>query len=251
MAEPEGGLLTTPDVAEGNQEQTTQWYSDEYKELVETKGWDDPNKFLGSYKELEKGMGGRLKMPTPESSAEEIRAFYQKTGCPENPDGYEITAPEGSELFRNEGVENSLKQIAYDQGVSKQAFESIVKGYYDQLNADAQANREQGEAALKQELGGKYEEEMTIARRFCEECSDEFRELLDSTGLGNSPIFAREFIRLGKKITSDTLIQGEGSGDKVEGYTPQYKDSPEMYSTAEGEEGEKARAYFKARGHKY
>lgn len=249
MAESEQSLLSA-EAATENSEQVTQWYGEEYKELVSAKGWD-ANGFLKSYKELEGSLGSRAKLPTPESSAEEIRAFYQKTGCPENPDGYEVPVVEGAEAFRNENVENNLKAIAHEQGVSKQAFESIVKGYYDQILADTQASREQGEAALRQELGVKYDEEMVVARRFCEECSDEFRELLETSGLGNSPVFVKEFINLGRKTMSDTIVKGNTDGETKDGYVPRYKDSPEMYATGEGEESVKAREYFKARGHAY
>jgi len=215
------------------------------------KSVEDLPKLIGSHRELEKMSSGRVKMPTPESSAEEIRAFYQKTGCPENPEGYEVPPVEGAEAFRNENIENSLKQIAHAEGVSKQAFEHIVKGYYDQLLADTQASREQGETALKQELGAGYDESMTIARRFCEECSDEFRELLDSSGLGNNPIFVKEFINLGKKTASSPIIKGDSSGDTEKGYVPQYATSPEMYASGEDDESKQAREYFIARGHKY
>jgi len=251
MAEPEASLLSAEPAVE-NSEQTTPWYPQEYAEKVTQKGWKEPPDVVKSYFELEKSMGSRLKMPTPESSAEEIRAFYQKTGCPENPEGYEIPVVEGAEPFRNENVENNLRMIAHAEGVSKQAFEKIVKGYYDQVVADTQASREQGENELKQELGGKYEEELAIGRRFANECSDEFRQLLDSSGLGNSPIFVKEFIALGKKITSDQLVQGQLSGESIEGeYKPAYSTSPEMYATGDDEDSVKARAWFKARGHTY
>lgn len=252
MAESDTSLLSSETTGDNSQQGTQQWYPQEYAELVKVKGWDKPEKVLKSYKDLESSMGSRVKMPTPESSAEEIRAFYQKTGCPENPDGYEIPKVEGAENFRNENIEKSLKQIAHAEGVSKQAFESIVKGYYDQLAMDTKASREQGEQTLRQELGAKYDEEMTIARRFADQCSDEFRELLDSSGLGNSPIFVKEFINLGKKIMEDTIVKGDGAGEAKEGeYKPVYANSPEMYSTDESDEGKKARAYFTAKGHKY
>ena len=232
-------------------ETTSSWYGEESADLVSKKGWKTPDDALKSYSELEKMSSGRVKMPTPESSAEEIRAFYQKTGCPENPEGYEIPEVEGAESFRNENVENSLKAIAHAEGVSKQAFEAIVKGYYDQLAADVQASRQQGEATLKQELGDKYDEELKIGQRFAASCSDEFRELIDSSGLGNSPVFIKEFIAKGKQTLNDTLIKGDVSGDKEAGFVPQYKDSPEMYSSGEDEDSKKARAYFENRGHKY
>ncbi len=249
MPETETSLLSETQV--DNSQQAATWYGEENKELVETKGWKTGDDAVNSYRDLEKSMGGRLKMPTPESSAEEIRAFYQKTGCPENPEGYEIPVVEGAEQFRNENIENSLKLIAHAEGVNKQAFEHIVKGYYDQLLADTQASRTQGETALKQELGAKYDEELAIGRRFCDTCSDEFRKLLDDSGLGNSPIVIKEFIAKGKQTMADTLIRGT-EGERKEGdYKPQFTADANFYANGEDEESKKARAWFEARGHTY
>ncbi len=253
MADEAQGDLLTQEVSQ--QETTSPWYSEENKEVVERCGWKEPNDVIKGYRGLEKDYSGRVKMPSPESSAEEIRAFYQKTGCPENPEGYEIagvddlSAELGVEL-RNEGVEAAMKQIAYDQGVSKQAFESIVKGYYDRLATDLRTGKEAGEKALKNELGKEYDESITIANRFFDTCSEEFCSLIKTTGLANNPIVVKEFIDKGKQTLSDTLVRGSASGGEEE-YVPRYKDSPEMYATDESEDGAKARTYFEARGHKF
>ena len=231
---------------------TSQWYGDEYAETVTQKGWKEPADVLKSDTELEKMSSGRVKMPTPESSAEEQRAFCQKTGCQENPDGYEIQLGEEAAKFRNEGIENELKGVAHEMGVSKQAFEAIVGKYYETMQMDMAKSLEQGEASLKEEFGDKYDENMNIAQRFAKEaCSPEFLEIMDSTGLGNNPVILKEFMNLGKKTMGDTLIKGQAvSGDEA-GYRPAYPDSPEMYQGGEGPESEKARAYFTAKGHKY
>jgi hypothetical protein len=232
-------------------ETTSTWYGEENAEVVQSKGWKTGDDAIKSYRELEKMSSGRVKMPTPESSAEEIRAFYQKTGCPENPDGYEISVPEGAEYFQDEATEGVLKEVAHEMGVSKQAFEKIVGAYYEKMAADMAQGREQGEAALKEEYGDKYEAELEIAKRFCSECSEEFQDLLVKSGLGNNPIFIKEFNGLGKKILSDTLIKGEVGNSDEQGYKPQYPNTPEMYASGEGEESVKARAWFTARGHVY
>ncbi len=249
--EAQGDLLTT----EASQTETTSnWHGEENADLVKQKGWSSGDDAVNSYRELEKSYSGRIKMPSPESSADEIRQFYQKTGCPENPEGYEVTAPEGLEAFRDEGIEGAMKQIAYDQGVSKQAFESIVKGYYEKLNSDMQAGREAGEAELKKEYPGeKYDELINTANRFFDSCSEEFCALVKASGLANNPVFIKEFCNKGKQTLSDTLIKGSADGDKPtgDGYTPQYPNSPEMYANGEDEDSVKGRAYHTARGHKY
>ena len=252
MADEAQGDLLTQEVSQAGI--TSPWYSEENKEVVERCGWKEPNDVIRGYRGLEKDYSGRVKMPSPESSAEEIRAFYQKTGCPENPEGYEVTGlPENMpEFLRNEDAEKVMAQIAYDQGVSKQAFESIVRGFYEKADADLRASQTQGEQALKEQHGDKYDEVINVANRFFDTCSEEFCVLVKATGLANHPVFINEFNTKGKQTMADTLIKGSATGDEAEGgYVPQYKDSPEMYKGGEDDESKKARAYFELRGHKY
>ncbi len=251
MAESQESLLTQ-EASVDNSQEVTQWYGESSKALVESKGWKTADDALKSYTELEKTFSGRTKMPTPESSAEEIRAFYQKTGCPENPEGYEVGGlPEDMpEFLRDEGVEKAMAKIAYDQGVSKQAFESIVKGFYEKANADLRASKTQGEQSLREQHQDKYNEVLNGANRFFDSCSEEFCALVKATGLANHPVFINEFNTKGKQTMSDTLVKGgEAKGDKK--YAPAYPDSPDMYKEGDDEESAKARAYFIARGHKY
>jgi hypothetical protein len=254
MVESGGDLLTATDAVRDNPEQGTQnWYPEEYKEVVSQKGWESSGDALKSYTELEKTLGGRVKMPSPESSAEEIRAFYQKTGCPENPDGYEVSGlPEDMpEFLRNEDAENAMKQIAYDQGVSKQAFESIVRGFYEKAHEDLLASKAQGEKSLKEQHGDKYDEVLAIANRFFDSCSEDFCTLVKATGLANHPVFINEFSTKGKQTVSDTLIKGTATGEEEKGYAPSHINSPGQYETGDDEDSKKARAYFRARGHIY
>lgn len=240
------------DLLEVSQTETTSnWYSPENAEVVERTGWKNGDDAIKGYRELEKNYSGRVKMPSPESSAEEIRSFYQKTGCPENPDGYELPEQEG-DFPQNESMEKAMRQIAYDMGVTKQSFEAIVKGYYDQMNADMVASKEAGERVLKEDLGDKYDEEIGIAVRFLDTCSEDFCGLAKQLGLLNNPIFIKEFIAKGKQILDDTLIKSDTQGDKAEGdYTPAYPDSPEMYANGDDEDSTKGREWHTARGYKY
>ena len=231
---------------------TSTWYGEANQSLVESKGWKTPDDALKSYSELEKSYSGRVKMCTPESSAEEIRAFYSKTGCPENPKAYDLNLPEGSELFLDDETIDAVCEAAWANGGSNQAVNATLKSVIETLSTRIQKTREQGEQALKEEFGDKYDENLTIAKRFCETCSDEFKELLEKTGLGNNPIFIKEFMEKGKQTMGDTLIKGSSdSGEKTEGYKPQYPNTPEMYASGEDEESVKARAYFTSRGHVY
>ncbi len=251
MAENEAqGDLLTQEISQN--EITSQWFGESNAEFVKQKGWDGGDAAINSYRELEKSASGKIKMCTPESSAKEIRAFYQKTGCPENPDGYELNVPEG-DFPQNENMEKALRQVAYDMGVPKQSFEAIVKSYYDQMSADMVASKESGERALREELKDGYDEGVEIANRYFDSCSEEFCALAKQLGLSNNPIFIKEFIKKGKQTLSDTLVKGHQDGDKTEeNYKPSNINSPEMYANGESEEDAKAREWFtRVKGFQY
>jgi len=226
------------------------WYSDDYKDVVTQRGWKEPNDVLKSYINLDSEFGKRVKIPTEESSDEERSAFYAKIGRPDNPDGYEIKdIPEG--VLRNEEMEAAMRQAAYDTGVPKVAFETIVKKYYDGLAAQVNQSRIEGENALKSEWKDKYDANLEIAKRFASEGGEEFFNFLATSGIGNNPVVIKAFFNYGTKILSDSLIKGEPGKPKEGEYRPQYTDSPSMYANGDDEESKKARAWFEARGHKY
>ena len=136
-------------------------------------------------------------------------------------------------------------------GVSKQAFEAIVGKYYDHMATQVAAGAAAGEKTLREELGAGYDEGLAVAQRFAGSCSDEFMQLMDTTGLGNNPIIIKQFIDLGKKTMNDSLIKGQAGNSDDAAYEPQYKTSPEFYAGGEDEDSVKARAYFTNKGHKY
>jgi hypothetical protein len=249
MAEPEAQAAEVTAQAETTSTESA-WYGDDNKELVESKGWKSGDDALKSYRELEKTFSGRVKIPGEDATPEERAKFNEKIGVPSDTDGYEISVPEEISSIRDEGIENTMKEVALEAGVPKVAFEKIVGSYYEKIAADMQAGMEQGMTALRDELGDKYEAEVEIAKRFAGNCSEEFRGLVESTGLGNNPIFIKEFISLGKKTMSDSLVRGTADNNDDKGYKPRYS-SPDMYATGDDAESVKARAYFTKRGHKY
>jgi len=235
----------------------TSWHADEYKEIVTQRGWSAPDDVLKSYVNLDKEMGGREKLPTAESSADEISAFYTKVGqvcpaliVPDNADGYEIKdVPEN--VPRNEMMEVAMRTVAKEQNIPKIAFEAQVKRYYDALSQQIAQARVEGENNLKGEWKDKYETNLEIAKRFAREGGEEFIGFLEASGIGNNPVVIKAFYNYGTKTLDDSLIKGVPATTKKDEYKPAYPDSPAMYAFGDDEDSKKARAYFEARGHKY
>lgn len=246
MTEPASTVLT-----EDTQTTQTVWkdtVTDDYKPLVETKGWNSQNDVLKSYAELEKAMGSRVKIPDESSSEEERSNFYIRLGRPENADGYEVNVPDT--IPRDEEFENTMRNIAFKAGAPKAQFEEMVKGYYDFLDAKLKKTEEEGEKALRDTWKSDYDQNIEVAKRtFKQFGGDELAELLVKTRLGNHPALVKAFYEIGKLNMDDNLIKGTQT--QTETYVPKYPKSPEMYRNGDDEESKKARAYFEAKGFKY
>ncbi len=68
----------------------------------------------------------------------------------------------------------------------------------------------------------------------------------------NEPEFIKMMRDIGKKNMDDTFVKGDGQVEKPkDNYEPNSPNSPQMYATMDGEEGVKARAFFRVKGHKY
>lgn len=226
------------------------WYSDEFKELVTQQGWKDPNDAVRDYRELHKSASGKVKLPTPESSAEEISNFYAKIRGVDTPEGYEVKVPENVPV--DEGMINKIKQWAFDAGAPKTAVETVLKNWFQELTDQQAQSIEVAKKELQDEWKDEYNTNFQLADRFVtNEASEDFRALLVETGLNNHPVVAKQMLDWAKRVATDKLIKGEAGETKKDEYVPVYKDSPEMYRNGDDEESKKARAYFEAKGFRY
>ncbi len=249
--EPQAGttLMGEPDSG------TTQWHSDEHSDLVKRTGWKDADSVLKSYKELETSYSGRVKLPTDQSSKEELEAFYRSTGRPDAPEGYVIKDVPGN-VVRNEAAENVLKAVAFERGCPKDTFEAFVKTFYQGESDALIASKTENESLLKEEWSkpGQYDANIEIVKRAANEFfSEETKSMLESTGIGNFYPLVKDIHNMGLKMSDDTIIQGSPSGYNKEDkdFKPKSPNSPEMYATGDDEESIKSRKYFTDKGHVY
>jgi len=255
MAEEDPTLLADPPVV------TEPWFPEEHKELVEDRHWKDIGDVFKSYKEVQGMMSSRAKIPTEDSSAEEISAFYDKIRGVENAEGYDMPRPELPEgMTYDENFEKVIRGIAFEAGISKAQLKTLTEAYnkyqveqFGIITAELTKTYDEGQKALKVEWKENYDTNLEVAKRACRELGgDDFIALLETNKLGNNPVFIKTFHNIGLKILNDTLIKGtQGGGDKKDEWRPAYIDSPEMYANDTSPEGEKARLWFTARGHVY
>ncbi|MCK5017533.1 MAG: hypothetical protein KAS32_10740 [Candidatus Peribacteraceae bacterium] len=254
----EGDLLTADNPASAS----TSWrdgVSEEYRSGVAK--FDTQNDLAKGYVELERSFGGRVKLPTDESTPDERSMFYNKLGRPEQPSGYNLPGlPEGQEYDQN--MVNDFRAVAHEEGITDKAFAKMVETYLgmetkraEEHTAELARSKEESERAMREKLGDKYDEYVEVTNRaYTEFGGEEFTELMNQPQfqlLLNNQVFIDVFHNIASKTLDDTYTKGDNRPSSEKGYKPEFSSSPEMYRNGEDEESKKARAWFESGGHIY
>ena len=215
------------------------------------------------YSELFSKMGTSTSIPTETSTADEKSAFYMKCGRPKTAEGYAVPSmPEGQEVDKE--FFGAMTAVAHESGMSSSQFDKMVEKYmgFEAQIKEAQASefnryREEADRKLHEAYGADYDKNIELSKRaYTEYAPQELKDLLDTDkfiGLRNEPSFSNMMVDMGKKNMDDTFIKGDGQVEKPkDNYTPASPNSPTMYAMMDGEDGAKARAWFRSnKGFKY
>lgn len=146
--------------------------SQDNRRIADTKGWDDPNKIIQSYGELESRLGKTLNVPGEDASAEDWDRLYARLGRPDSAEDYQFGLPENlPESFPYDG--DSVKAFAswaHEAGLNPAQAQTLHDHYVShqaQTLDDMSAGnaRREGEAfeTLTKAWGGEGTE--TFARK--------------------------------------------------------------------------------------
>jgi hypothetical protein len=173
-----------------------------------------------SYQEMVKFRGADekslVKLPGEKATPEEIKAFHQRLGTPETPEGYEFKAPDGTPAL-NENMVNNFRGVFHELGLSgKQGSELFGKyiEYEKQLTSEYQAAQkaqyDDAIGVLKSEWGNKYDEQYALAQRGGKALGWS-AEMLDAVGIPTAELY-RGLAKIGAMTGEDFRIEG-GSQD--------------------------------------
>lgn len=176
----------------------------------------DPNKLAQSYLSLQSLMGqGRVAIPKDETDAEAWGMYDKAFGVPGKDDGYELTAPDGTDL-------SGFKKLMRENHISPKTAQKLLDahlGDFQQLNdtIEQQRNAEKSaaEAELKKEWGLKYAENMQTANQTLKKLSATKEDYEHFLGvIGNDARFIRLLSSIGEKIGEGSLggLEGQVSG---------------------------------------
>ena len=171
----------------------------------------------------------------PEPSDDKPEQGSDKDKKPETqaPEKYELTAPEGTELD-SKAVE-LFEPVARELDLTNEQAQKLA-GLWPQLQEQMQQRQAESwgqqvekwaaDTKADKEIGGdKYAGAVGHAQKALDTfASKEFREFLDTTGMGNHPEMVRAFAKVGKLMSEDSFVTGQGSGSQknelVEAFYP-------------------------------
>ncbi|HDW1896121.1 TPA: peptidase [Enterobacter hormaechei subsp. oharae] len=156
-----------------------------------------------------------------EKPAEESDDEKQKQeGAPEK---YEFTAGEGVELD-SEALKD-FEPVARDLNLTNEQAQKLVDAYpkilagVQQRQAEAWQKQTEGWAETvkaDKEIGGdKLTANLSAAQRALDQFgTPELKEYLNATGLGNHPDLVKTFVKIGKAMSEDGMVDGSNQGQR-------------------------------------
>lgn len=155
---------------------------------------------------------GVMRSPNPED-AEAMNQFYSKLGRPASSDQYKLEVPEGIEI--NDEKLAGFNQKAHELGLTQAQYEGALSALVEDKVAEAQAAHEAfetGQAKLKElwghEYNAKLEAAKTVAEFYKEKYPAEMEQLLNSP-MSNNPAVLSMLAELSNSYTEQGHIGGQ------------------------------------------
>lgn len=176
---------------------------------------------------------------TPKEEVKETSLLGQEepTGEPEKgevPETYEFKVPEGMEL--DQAMSDRFTPIFKEIGLTQEQAQKLVDGYAPILKERAESTKNEAAESYKEivngwkqetqsKLGANAVKELAHAAKFINMMSDTpeeaklLKDFFNETGVGNFYLLNKLFIKAGKKISQDQVVnpnkQGQGQSDDL------------------------------------
>lgn len=139
----------------------------------------------------------------------------------EVPETYDIKAPEGMEL--DQAMLDAFTPIFKELGISQEAAQKLADTYAPLMSTKIEEIRQEGLNAFQEvvngwkdetlkELGSENKKALAYAAKCRQKFGNEkFVEMLNETGVGNHPEMVKFLINIGKTISEDSFVDGNGT----------------------------------------
>lgn len=205
-------------------DENAKWYdslglADENIGVIQTKGWENADALISSYRELEKHIGADkndfIKMPkVADGETPDYSEVFARLGRPETADGYELA---------DSDFAKAAKEVLFKNGITKSQAKEL-ENWITEYSNNAQKAAEEARSAeldlkaktaiesLKKEWGADFEKNQALAQSAVREfgLSD---EVIDAIGdAAGADVAAKLFLALAKQSDSNAPLTGYKSG---------------------------------------
>ena len=171
----------------------------------------------------------KIVVPGQYATDEEWRTTYQKLGCPETPDAYELSLPNDAQV--DDKLVGDFKNIAHKAGLNTNQLQQVVEWYTNASNEAATTMSQQNHAllqdqekSLSNEWGQASEKNTLAAATAVSELAPQISGLenflneatIDGVPAGDHPMMRRIFYAFGKNFMDDEI---QGRAKQVTGFT--------------------------------
>jgi len=161
--------------------------------------------------DLGREMEGRLAVPAVDAGPEAWAPVFDKLGRPKDPTAYELPTPDGKDT----AMTSAFRPIAHQLGLLPAQAKGIAEFYNTQMQGAQDAHYQKGNdeiAALKAEMGARYEPAKEAAKRVYEKLGlpPEFADELDNK-VGSGALL-KGFMQLARQTGELQMVDGDDPG---------------------------------------
>lgn len=182
-----------------------------------------PEDFFRGVDNLQKVAGQKVEgvvRPAADAPPEAWNEFYGKIGVPEKPDGYSFTVDSKFKDLFLPGDDKAVAQLFHaakltpEQGAALlPAYLEMRAGQTEQLKAQRAEEFAAGKAALQEEWGAKFDENLAAAAKGLDKAG--LLEELDKQGFSNSPAILKLGELLNRALGEDYQREGQSFSQKT------------------------------------
>lgn len=184
-----------------------------------------------SYSELEKLLGGSIRIPGENATEEEKADFRRKLGVPDKPEEYGIAFDGADPEFLTE-----FTKVSHELGIPKVQAQKLADWYYNSTVKKMQALNAATQKHLEEEWGADYDKNLLLAKRvMLQFVPEEDATAIEFGELGSNPTLIKIFHGIAKAIGEGRFLQSQGgpllSDDDLRRRLSEIQNDPDYFNT--------------------